>query len=222
MEFGCFISAIDPVAVIAIFKTLNVTEVLFTLVMGECVLNDAVAIALSISVENFKENHNPNDDILLHMELLYGFGTFCFLFFFSLFLGLVCGILASYVFKVLDFNKIAWIEIGLFILASYFPYILAEGLECSGLLAILMNAIIMRNYCFHSLSPVAGISIEFLIEMACNISENFVFAYLGISVALMIEDSIPVLILIGLVALNVSRFLSIGITMLIINIFRKD
>ena len=69
---------------------------------------------------------------------------------------------------------------------------------------------------------MAGISIEFLIEMACNISENFVFAYLGISVALMIEDSIPILILVGLTALNVSRFVSIWVTTLIINIFRKD
>ena len=55
LMFGCYISAIDPVATIAIFKELNITEVLFTLVMGECVLNDAVAIALSYSVEQIAD-----------------------------------------------------------------------------------------------------------------------------------------------------------------------
>ena len=219
LEFGCFICAIDPVAVIAIFKTLGVTEVLFTLVMGECVLNDAVAIALFKTTEDFKENYNPEEEIQIHMELLTGAWRFCFLFFFSLFLGMLCGLIMSWIFKVLDIDKVAWIEIGLFILGSYFPYILAEGFECSGLLAILMNAIVMRNYCFHSLSPVAGISVEFLIELMCNISEGFVFAYLGISVALMIETSKLSVILVGLISLNASRFLSIWITMGIINIF---
>lgn len=67
---------------------------------------------------------------------------------------------------------------------------------------------------------MAGISVEFLIEMACNMSENFVFAYLGISVALMVESSKISLILVGLTALNVSRFLSIWATMAIINLCR--
>jgi NhaP-type Na+/H+ or K+/H+ antiporter len=117
-------------------------------------------------------------------------------------------------------NKIPWIEIGIFVMASYFPYILAEGLECSGLLAILIMAIIMRNYCFHSLSPVGTISIEFLVEMACNISENFVFCYLGISIPLMITDVKPSLIVVGIVALMVSRFVSIFLTFTIINLFK--
>jgi len=50
LQFGCFISAIDPVATISIFKQLKVSELLFMMVLGEAVLNDAVAIALSYSV----------------------------------------------------------------------------------------------------------------------------------------------------------------------------
>jgi len=138
MQFGCFISAIDPVATIAIFKALNVTEVLFTLVMGECVLNDAVAIALSYSVEHFADTHSGDEEIHMGTEILRGILSFLSLFFFSLLIGFVVGIIFSYLFKVLSMNKIPWIEIGVFILASYFPYILAEGFECSGLLAILI------------------------------------------------------------------------------------
>lgn len=55
MQFGCFISAIDPVATISIFKQLKVTELLFMMVLGEAVLNDAVAIALSMSVSHVSD-----------------------------------------------------------------------------------------------------------------------------------------------------------------------
>jgi NhaP-type Na+/H+ or K+/H+ antiporter len=219
LQFGCFISAIDPVATISIFKSLKVTEVLFTLVMGECVLNDAVAIALSYSVQHFADNHS-GEEVSMGVEIFRGFISFCSLFIFSMLIGFFTGLLFSFLFKVLDMHKIPWIEIGIFILASYFPYILAEGFECSGLLAILIMAIIMRNYCFHSLSPVASISIEFLVEMACNMSENFLFCYLGISIPLMMDNVKISLIIVGVIALMVSRFLSIWITMVIINIFK--
>jgi len=118
-------------------------------------------------------------------------------------------------------HLIPWIEIGIFMLASYFPYILAEGLGCSGLLAILMMAIIMRNYCFHSLSPVASISIEFLVEMTCNMSENFLFCYLGISIPVTIANAKFSLILVGIISLLLSWFLSVFITSVVINVTKS-
>lgn len=51
-QFGCFISAIDPVATISIFKSLRVSEKLYMIVFGESALNDAVSIALAQSAEN--------------------------------------------------------------------------------------------------------------------------------------------------------------------------
>ena len=119
-------------------------------------------------------------------------------------IGFCCGLLFSYIFKILEMHKIPWIEIGIFLLASYFPYILAEGLGCSRLLAILMMAIIMRNYCYHSISPVASISIEFLVEMTCNMSENFLFCYLGISIPTTIMNAKMSLIIVGIVSLLIS------------------
>lgn len=45
--FGSLISAVDPVATIAIFNALNVDPVLNMLVFGESILNDAVSIVLT-------------------------------------------------------------------------------------------------------------------------------------------------------------------------------
>ena len=144
--------------------------------------------------------------------------SFFSLFFFSMLIGFACGLIFSYLFKVLELHLIPWIEIGIFLLASYFPYILAEGLGCSGLLAILMMAIIMRNYCFWSISPVGSISIEFLVEMTCNMSENFLFCYLGISIPVTITNAKLSLIIVGIIALLLSWIISVGLTSILINI----
>ena len=45
--FGAFISATDPITVIAIFNDLHVDVNLYALVFGESILNDAVAIVMA-------------------------------------------------------------------------------------------------------------------------------------------------------------------------------
>lgn len=46
LVFGSLISSVDPVATLAIFNALDVDPTLYTLVFGESVLNDAIAIVL--------------------------------------------------------------------------------------------------------------------------------------------------------------------------------
>jgi NhaP-type Na+/H+ or K+/H+ antiporter len=53
LVFGALISATDPVTVLAIFQELGVNTELYSLVFGESVLNDAVAIVLYRTLVNF-------------------------------------------------------------------------------------------------------------------------------------------------------------------------
>ena len=55
LDFGFFISAIDPVATISIFRALNVNDQIYTIVFGESTLNDASAIALSNTAKTLQE-----------------------------------------------------------------------------------------------------------------------------------------------------------------------
>lgn len=47
LYFGAIISPTDPVTILAIFNDMRVDVTLYSLVFGESVLNDAVAIVLS-------------------------------------------------------------------------------------------------------------------------------------------------------------------------------
>ena len=164
LHFGCFISAIDPVATISIFQSLKVNDQIYLILFGEGTLNDAVAIALSSSVESvqntIKEGISPNyTQITMH-----SIGYFFVFFFASLLIGIVISVLMSYMFVKFDFDLIPWLEIGCFLQSSYLPYIVAEYMNLSGILAILATGIIMRNYAYYSLSPCGKVTIDNLVE----------------------------------------------------------
>ena len=55
LNFGALISATDPVTTIAIFGDLQVDETLYSLVFGESVLNDAVALVLTKTLQDYAE-----------------------------------------------------------------------------------------------------------------------------------------------------------------------
>lgn len=72
--FGSLISATDPVTVLAIFHDLHVDVDLYALVFGESVMNDAVAIVLYKSIDQFEEEF---DSDTIWFQIILSIGIFC-------------------------------------------------------------------------------------------------------------------------------------------------
>jgi solute carrier family 9 (sodium/hydrogen exchanger), member 8 len=85
--FGSLISAVDPVATLAIFQALDVDPILNMLVFGESILNDAVAIVLTttiLEIDSSELQSMGTANLILH-----GIGRFSIMFFASAAIGVV-------------------------------------------------------------------------------------------------------------------------------------
>ncbi|CAL8131730.1 unnamed protein product [Orchesella dallaii] len=72
--FGCIVSATDPVAVVAILRTLGVSEQLSVLIDGESLMNDGVAILLFEIFHEFIVHPTENEgvwDIILKVSIRF-------------------------------------------------------------------------------------------------------------------------------------------------------
>ncbi|XP_047139467.1 sodium/hydrogen exchanger 8 isoform X1 [Hydra vulgaris] len=168
--FGSLISAVDPVATLAIFHALKADPLVKMLVFGESILNDAVAIVLTKAV------------LLESSSFLFSFVLFIKIFFGSAVIGVLFALVSALILKYIDLRHHPSLELGMMFIFSYAPYGLAEGLQLSGIMAILFCGIVMSHYTHFNLSPVTQITVQHVFRTTAFMSETCVFAYLGMSI----------------------------------------
>ncbi|XP_051280897.1 sodium/hydrogen exchanger 8 [Dicentrarchus labrax] len=179
--FGSLISAVDPVATIAIFNALNVDPVLNMLVFGESILNDAVSIVLTNTAEGCF-SRSDNSMVTGWETFLQALGYFLKMFFGSAALGTLTGLISALFLKHFDLRKTPSLEFGMMIIFAYLPYGLAEGIKLSGIMSILFAGIVMSHYTHHNLSPVTQILMQQTLRTMAFMCETCVFAFLGLSI----------------------------------------
>ncbi|XP_071332559.1 sodium/hydrogen exchanger 8 [Trachinotus anak] len=179
--FGSLISAVDPVATIAIFNALNVDPVLNMLVFGESILNDAVSIVLTNTAEGFF-SRSDNSVVTGWETFSQALGYFLKMFFGSAALGTLTGLISALFLKHFDLRKTPSLEFGMMIIFAYLPYGLAEGIKLSGIMSILFAGIVMSHYTHHNLSPVTQILMQQTLRTVAFMCETCVFAFLGLSI----------------------------------------
>lgn len=173
--FGSLISAVDPVATVAIFHAIDVDPVLNMLVFGESILNDAIAIVLTTTVSQI-----PNTDTA--DAIASALKTFFTMFFASAGIGMVFALISALLLKHIDLRKHPSLEFGFMLVFTYAPYVLAEGIHLSGIMAILFCGIVMSHYTHFNLSTVTQITMQQTMRTLSFIAETCVFAYLGLAI----------------------------------------
>jgi len=178
--FGSLISAVDPVATLAIFQALDVDPILNMLVFGESILNDAVSIVLTTTIVESGDS-DVEDSSMVH-QVSAGIGRFFMMFFGSAGIGTLVAMLSSLVLKYIDLYTNPSLEFGLMLCFTYVPYALAEGLHLSGIMAILFCGIVMSHYTHYNLSPVTQITMQQTMRTMSFVCESCVFIYLGLGI----------------------------------------
>ncbi|XP_072169554.1 sodium/hydrogen exchanger 8-like [Diadema setosum] len=217
--FGSLISAVDPVATLAIFSALDVHPLLNMLVFGESILNDAVSIVLSNTVINL------NSPEMAEMSALSAFGytvgSFCLMFFASSLIGIAVGLISALLLKHIDLRNTPSLEFGLMLIFAYLPYALAEGVKLSGIMAILFCGIVMSHYTHYNLSPVTQINMQHSFRTMAFLAETCVFAYLGMAIPSFNHRFETALVLWSIVLILLGRALNIFPLSFLCNKFRE-
>lgn len=214
--FGSLISAVDPVATVAIFHALNIDPVLNMLVFGESILNDAIAIVLTTSI---LESNNPN--MSSSEAILTGINRFCLMFFASAAIGVGTALLSALLLKHIDLRKNPSLELGIMLVFTYAPYALAEGIHLSGIMAILFCGIGMSHYTHFNLSTVTQITMQQTMRTLAFIAETCVFAYLGLALFSFRHRVEPALVIWSLVLCLIGRACNIFPLAFLVNKFRE-
>lgn len=176
--FGSLISAVDPVATVAIFHALDIDPVLNMLVFGESILNDAISIVLTKTVmdSSLASSASAGEAILSAL------GKFCMMFFASAGIGVIFALMSALLLKHVDLRKHPSLEFGMMLLFTYAPYVLAEGIHLSGIMSILFSGIVMSHYTHFNLSTVTQITMQQTMRTLAFIAETCVFGYLGLAI----------------------------------------
>ncbi|XGW31431.1 hypothetical protein V3C99_009975 [Haemonchus contortus] len=174
--FSALISAVDPVAVIAVFEEINVNEFIFVNVFGEALFNDGVTVVLYQMFKSFTligaENLEPID---------YAAGVLSFLLVAcgGAVIGLIAAFIVSFITKYT--NQVRILAPVFIFVIPYMAYLTAEITSLSSIIAIAVCGMAMKQYVKGNITTTAANAVKYFVKMLAQSSETVIFMFLGLS-----------------------------------------
>ncbi|KAM7222381.1 Endosomal/prevacuolar sodium/hydrogen exchanger [Rhypophila decipiens] len=207
ISVGATLSATDPVTILAIFNSYKVDPKLYTIIFGESILNDAIAIVIFESAQNASKGNGGAIGI---WSLFHGIWYFLTEFFGSLAIGTIVGILAALGLKYTYVRRYPKIESCLIVLIAYATYFFSQAVQMSGIVSLLFCGITLKHYAYFNMSRRTQLTTKYLFQVLAQLSENFIFIYLGLS--LFTEKDLvyqPLFIIVTVLAVCVARWMAV-------------
>eukprot|EP01017_Pseudomicrothorax_dubius_P039144 TRINITY_DN5962_c0_g1_i1.p1 TRINITY_DN5962_c0_g1~~TRINITY_DN5962_c0_g1_i1.p1 ORF type:complete len:410 (+),score=77.55 TRINITY_DN5962_c0_g1_i1:270-1499(+) len=174
----------DTVAALTMIKSKEHPK-LFSLVFGEGLVNDAVAIILFNAINRLVESKAEFDSSAA-LGLLANFALMSIQ---SILIGYVIGLLTAIMFAKCRFISHSVIhEVTMVFFCGYTSYIVAELFHLSGVISLLICGVVLGHYNWYNLSDRAKESTGLTFQAFSLAAEAFLFIYLGMS-TFMYKDS---------------------------------
>ncbi|XP_075886430.1 sodium/hydrogen exchanger 1b isoform X2 [Nelusetta ayraudi] len=172
--FGTIVSAVDPVAVLAVFEEIHINELLHILVFGESLLNDAVTVVLYHLFEEF--SHAGTVTVV---DAVLGVVCFFVVSLGGVLVGAIYGLLGAFTSRFTLHSRV--IEPLFVFLYSYMAYLSAEVFHLSGIMSLIACGVVMRPYVEANISHKSYTTIKYFLKMWSSVSETLIFIFLGVS-----------------------------------------
>jgi len=219
------------VTTLAIFKEENMVEKglshLYYSVLGESILNDAVAITLFDGCAKLVENGHSSLDGPAIGNLA---GEFCITWFGSVALGVAFGLLAALFLKFArlgmsdeDHFHFNVPEMGVVLVFAYLPFLVATAtVILSPIVAVLFAGITMRHYAHYNMTIMTRQVFLPTMELIANLFETYAFLLLGVAVFVLTNDYSAPLIIWAIVGCLIGRAIFVYPNALLVNKLSKS
>lgn len=173
LVFGALVAATDPVAVVALFRTLGVPKRLQVLLEGESLFNDGTAIVVfNLMITIAITGHFSLIDSLLDFAIVSGGGIM---------VGLLLGIIYSQITRRIDDPLI---ETTLTSVLAFGAYLVAEEIHVSGVLAVVVAGLVAGNVGPRGMSPSTRVLVFNFWEIMAFLANSLVFLLIGLQIDL--------------------------------------
>ncbi|CAL0300062.1 unnamed protein product [Lupinus luteus] len=173
LAIGAIFAATDSVCTLQVLNQ-DETPLLYSLVFGEGVVNDATSVVLFNAIQSF-------DLEQIDTSIASQFITnFLYLFVTSTLLGVLSGLLSAYIIKKLYIGRHSTDrEVALMMLMAYLSYMLAELCYLSGILTVFFCGIVMSHYTWHNVTESSRVTTKHAFATLSFVAEIFIFLYVG-------------------------------------------
>lgn len=189
--FGAIMSATDPVSVLAIFRKIGAPRRLSTILEGESLFNDGTSIVLFrivLGVVVAGTLTNPLTTLVQFVVVVLG----------AVVLGAAIGYLVSAIIaRVNDYL----VETTATLILAYGTYLLAEQVGVSGVIAVVVAALVVGNYGRSGMSPTTREAVSSTWEFFGFLANSLIFLLIGLELNMgqLWQYLVPTLVAIGIV-----------------------
>ncbi|MGQ9594904.1 MAG: Na+/H+ antiporter [Anaerolineae bacterium] len=196
--FGALISATDPISVVALFREVGAPKRLSVILEGESLLNDGMAIVVYRILAGIAlaGELDALGSVRQFFVVTLGGGV----------LGLVVGYLFSRIIHRIDDHLV---EITLTAVMVYGVYLSAEALRESGVIAVVVAALVMGNYgARRGMSSTTRITLVSFWEYVAFLINSIIFLLIGMQAEFLAgAAAYPLLVVLAIGAVLLARAL---------------
>lgn len=176
--FAALMCPTDPISVISIFGSLGVKKKLMTIVEGESLFNDGLAVVL------FKI---ASIHLLVYMGMgASGFASGVGVFLWVAIGGLAVGLISGYLFsKITNFFDDYDLEVLFSVILYFGAFLFAEHvLHVSGVIAVVVAALVFGNYGGKTgMSPITKLALNKFWTVIATLANSLIFFLVGLEIS---------------------------------------